>query len=99
MYDKYLNADDPFSIFRMKSLPKGSDSWNFIAKRRSLINKYLTWDVGNGEEALFWEDSWDGHPPIDNLGLPKSSKELFINLWGTEVSNYKTMITTSKGTK
>ena len=92
LYNKYLNADDPFSIFRMKSLPKESDSWNFIEKSRSFITKYLTWDVGNGEEVLFWEDSLDGHPLIDNLGFPQSSKELLINLWGPKVSDYKIKI-------
>ena len=55
--------------------------------------------MGKGEEALFYEDSWDGHPPIDNMGLPNSSKELFINLWGSKVSDYKIMKSTSDGTK
>ena len=54
--------------------------------------------MGKGEEVLFWEDSCDGHPQIDNMGLPKSSKELFINLWESKVSDYKTMKTTSEGT-
>jgi hypothetical protein len=83
----------------MKSLTKGSDNWNFIAKRKPLISKYLTWDVGNGQEALFWEDSWDGHPPLDKLGIPNSCKDSLTKLWGTKVSDYKTCIMTNVGIK
>ena len=83
----------------MKTLPKGFDSWNFIAKSRPLITKYLSWDVGNGQEALVWEDSWDGYPPIDSLGFPEKCKDLLINLWGTKVSDYKTLVSTNEGNK
>ena len=99
LYNKYLDADNPLSIFRMKNLPKGSDSWNFIVKCRPFITKYRSWDIGNGQEALFWEDSWDGYPPIDSLGPLDNSKDLLINLWGTKVSDYKTLVLTNEGNK
>ena len=51
--------------------------------------------MGKGDEALFWEDSWDGYPSIDSMGFPKISKEQFIKLWGTKVSDYKTKKTTN----
>ena len=88
LYNKYLNANDPLSIFRMKSLPKGSDSWNFIAKSRYLITKYLTWDIGNGQDALFWEDSWDGLPPLDSQGHLVECKNLLSHHWGDKVKDY-----------
>ena len=69
----------------MSNLPKGLESWNFIANNRHLITKYLSWDLGRGQEALFWEDSWDGEPPIDSLGLPDDCKNLLTNLWGSKV--------------
>lgn len=75
----------------MKSLPKGPDSWNFIAKNRHLITKYLTWDIGKGQNALFWEDSWDGIPPLDTQGLPSECKNLLSNLWGDKVMDYMTL--------
>lgn len=55
-YNKYLKVEDPSSIFRMKTLPNGSESWNFMVKCRHLVGN-LTWDIGQGAEALFWEDS------------------------------------------
>ena len=71
---------DPLSIFRMKTLPKGLENWNFIAKCRPLISKYLTWDIGKGDETFFWEDSWDGLPPIDKVEIPVKLKEKLISL-------------------
>lgn len=73
----------------MRNLPKGSDFWNFISKCRGIISKYLTWDVAVGDKALFWEDSWDGHPPIH----ASSSLEYLItklkSLWGNKIKDYK----------
>ena len=98
MYNKYLNATDPFSIFRMKTLPKGSESWNFIIRCRALIINYLTWDIGKGDKALFWEDSWDWHPPIDSLEKPVGVKEKLVKLMGSKVSDYKTKKTLNGST-
>ena len=92
MYNKYLDAGDPTSIFRMKTLPKGSESWNFMTMCRDLVCKYLTWDVGKGEDALFCFYSWDGHPLIDNKHVVGSLKEKLTSRWGRKVSDYITNI-------
>ena len=97
MYNKYLDIQDPTSIFRMKSLPRGSESWNFMSKCRHLVSKFLTWDVGNGKKALFWDDSWDGRPPIANGPIPAGLKHKLCSLWGKRVIDYKT--TTISGNK
>ena len=89
LYHKYLDPTKPESLFRMRNLPKGSECWNFIIKCRGIISKYLTWDVAAGDKALFWEDSWDGLPP---LNLSPDLESLMIRLktlWGNEVKNYK----------
>lgn len=96
MYKKYLKVEDLISIFRMKSLPKGSKSWNFMVKCRNLVGKYLMWDVGKGNETLFWEDSWDGHPPIDSSPFPGGLKEKLINLWGSRVCDYKIKVSSDE---
>lgn len=36
---------------------KWLEFWNFMSKCQKLISKFLTWDVGLGDKALFWEDS------------------------------------------
>ena len=52
LYNKYLIVEDPNSILRMKTLLKGSESWNFMVKCHYLVRKYLTWDVSK-REMLF----------------------------------------------
>ena len=89
LYNKYLNADDPISIFRIKNLPKGSETWNFISNCRHLISNYLTWDVGKGDNAFFWEDSWDGLPPIVNSLTIGNLKLKLQKVWGKKVCDYK----------
>lgn len=49
-----------------------------MVKCHHLVSNYLTWDIGKGDDALFWEDSWDGLPPIDNNLIPRNLKEKLI---------------------
>lgn len=60
-----------------------------MVKCHHLVSEFLTWDVGKGDEALFWEDSWDGHPPIEKSLVPVSLKDRLVNFWGLKVSDYK----------
>lgn len=92
LYHKYLDPTDPKSLFRMRRLPKGSDCWNFISKCRGIINKYLTWDVAAGDKALFWEDSWDGHPPIQASSNLENLITKLKSLWGNKIKDYKVKV-------
>lgn len=98
LYQKCLNSEDPLLLFRCKHPPKGSKSWNFMMQCPPLISKHLTWDIGNGEEALFWEDSWDGLPSPDSYNLPARIKDALTTKWGKLVSNYKHKVETNKVT-
>lgn len=55
----------------------------------SPINSYLTWDIGLGQDPLFWEDSWDGLPSPDNVNIPINIKNTLSALWVKYVSDYK----------
>ena len=59
-----------------------------MLNNRSLVSKYLTWDLGNGEEALFWEDSWNGNPPLINSNFSPETITKLKSLWGTKVKDY-----------
>ena len=61
-------------------------------KSRPLVRKYLTWDLGRGDEALFQDDSWDGQPPIINSRISRNSINVITNIWGPKVSDAKTLI-------
>lgn len=60
-----------------------------MVKCCELIGKYLTWDVGKGDSALFWEDSWDGLPPLGRASSLESLKTKLISRWGSKVSDYR----------
>lgn len=63
LLNKYILNVNPINIFRSHSHTKGSHIWNFIIESREVINNHLTWDIGTGDMALFWEDSWGGFTP------------------------------------
>ena len=88
LYNKYLIAEDPLSIFRIHNPPKGSECWNFMIKCRPLISKFLTWDMGAGEEALFWDDSWEGKPPLNSFMTNSYLKSRLTELWGSNIKDY-----------
>lgn len=81
LYNKYLNVADPTPFLRIRNPPKGSNSWYFMLNFHLIISKYVTWDIGKGEEALFWEDSWDDLPPLDSLNVLVNIKNTLVNLW------------------
>ena len=45
--------------------------------------------MGNFEEALFQEDSWDEFPSSNNYNLPARIKDILTKKWGKLASNYK----------
>ena len=53
-----------------------------------MITKYLTWDVGNREDALFWEDSWNGYPPLISTNISPEVISLLKTLRGNKVKDY-----------
>ena len=73
----------------MKILPKGSDSWNVMVKCHHIEINFLTLDVGTSEDVLFWEESWDGHPLIDNNLFHVSLNDKLSNYYGKKVCEYR----------
>lgn len=55
---------------------------------RPLMANNLTWDIGLGQDALFWEDSLDGIPAPDSANLPINMKNTLSTFW-RRVSDYK----------
>ena len=88
LYNKYLNPKDLTSLFRTKTPPRGSTLWNFLIKCRDIITKYVTWDLGNGNKALFWEDSWNGLPRLDTYNISNQTINLLKMRLGTKLVDY-----------
>ena len=63
-----------------------------MMKCRPLVSKYLTWDLGRGDEALFWDDSWDGQPLIINSRIFQNNINVITNNWKPNLLDAKTLI-------
>lgn len=55
---------------------------------RNVIMEKLTWNLGMGEEALFWSNSWGGYRAIETLSNFSASKAMLESRWGKYVKDY-----------
>ncbi|XP_059068379.1 uncharacterized mitochondrial protein AtMg00310-like [Cryptomeria japonica] len=85
---KYLNGEDPIQIFRETNPPRGSCLWNFMLDCRKIISDRLTWNLGSGDKALFWSDSWGGYKAIENLHDFGATGVLLESHRGPLLNNY-----------
>ena len=64
MQGKYLDSLSPSRIFTVSNPPLGSAIWNFMMSSKDIVCNYVTWKIHSGEKVKFWEDSWNGFPPL-----------------------------------
>lgn len=62
--NKYLDSQDTTWIFSIMNPISDSTTWNSIYACTDIISNHITWDIGNGEKADFWSDSWEGFPAL-----------------------------------
>ncbi|XP_059073459.1 uncharacterized protein LOC131874211 [Cryptomeria japonica] len=63
---KYLDSREKERILIVRDPPRGSALWNFLVSCRCLITNHISWRIGDGHKANFWQDSWDGHPSLES---------------------------------
>lgn len=71
---------------------KGSYIWDTLKKGAQLVKEGLFWICNRGSNTLFWQDSWDGHPPILSIFpwlLPLS--QYFTNARWIKAEHFKTV--------
>jgi hypothetical protein len=64
---KYAPNVPSNQLIRFNEPMQGSNIWNTAWRNRPLIQKHAFWEVKNGESALFWQDSWQQLPPLDDM--------------------------------
>ena len=62
--DKYLPGAVFSEVPRLSLVGKGSCIWNTLKRGAQIVKEGLFWICNNGSDTLFWQDSWDGFPPI-----------------------------------
>lgn len=85
---KYLNCVDPLSIFKHQNTLRISMIQKFMLDCRSVILDVITQDIGEGREALFWEDSREAYLPIRHLLENDQLIDGIINQRGMQLCDY-----------
>jgi len=61
---KYARDKPAELLIRFNEERSGSDIWQKALAGRQLVHSHCFWEIGNGELANFWEDSWNQLPKL-----------------------------------
>jgi hypothetical protein len=64
---KYAPTTSADKLIHHNDQIQGSNIWNTAWKNRELVQKHAFWEIQNGENALFWQDSWQQQKPLDQI--------------------------------
>lgn len=81
---KYLDSNDPKCILIVANTVRGSATWNFLWESKNIITEHVSWQIGNGKSALFWQDSWDGHLAL----MDSFDDHIWINMVESCIGSY-----------
>ena len=88
LQEKYLDSRDPLRILTIRNPTKCSAIWNFMLECRGIITKHISWNIGNGEKASFWHDSWNGLGKLDEMEGVENLIPVMEATWGSTVDFY-----------
>lgn len=88
LQSKYLDCVSPTRIFAISNPPAALAIWNLLLLCRKVINPYITWEINNGDEALFWRDSWNRYPALSTVPKLQMVTNLANARWGNGVKYY-----------
>ena len=64
--------------------------WNTLKIGAHLVKRSLFWICNRDTEALFWSDSWNGHPPLlSSHPHLQSLCDIFLSVGWNKVAHYK----------
>jgi ribonuclease HI/exonuclease III len=62
---KYTPGMPENRLIRWNGDDQGSLIWTAAKQNRQLITQHAFWEIGNGKTALFWTDSWQQWPALE----------------------------------
>jgi hypothetical protein len=65
---KYAPHTTEAQLIRFNEQIQGSNIWNASWRNQPLIQTHAFWEIQNGQNALFWTNSWKQLPPLQLLG-------------------------------
>lgn len=88
MQEKYLDSPSPSKIFTVSNPPLGSAIWNFMMSSKDIVCNYVTLEIHSGEKVKFWEDSWNGFPPLCRQEKLDEACQVLKAEWGSSFWDY-----------
>lgn len=88
MQANYLDTSNPLRILTISNPPLGLAMWNFLTSCRSIITSFITWEIHDGKSVKFWEDSWNGKPPLENIQELQYVRVVLSREWGEIILDY-----------
>ena len=87
---KYFPGVEHKDIPRLTLDGKSSFIWDTLKRGDPLIKEGLLWICNEGSNVLFWQDSWDGHPPIlSSFPQLQTLCHIFTNAGWVTVDHFK----------
>jgi hypothetical protein len=62
---KYASNTAENNLIRWNGDNTGSLIWTAAKQNRQIVTQHAFWEIGNGETALFWQDSWQQWPALN----------------------------------
>lgn len=88
MQGKYLDSSFPSRIFTVSNPLLGSAIWNLMMSSKDIFCIYVTWEIHSGEKVKFWEDSWNGFPPLCRQEKLDEAYQVLKAEWGSSFWDY-----------
>ena len=55
---------------------------------KDIVCNYVTWEFHSGEKVKFWEDSWNGFPPLCRQEKLDEARQVLKAEWGSSFWDY-----------
>ena len=82
---KYAPNTAENNMIRWNGDNTGSLIWTAAKQKRQIITQHSFWEIGNGETALFWQDSWQQLPTLNTEEWPHDISAQVIGMGLTRV--------------
>jgi exonuclease III len=85
---KYASNTAEHNLIRWNGDNLGSLIWTAAKQNRQLVTQHAFWEIGNGETALFWQDSWQQWPALNAEEWSNDICAQAIGVGLTKVADY-----------
>jgi hypothetical protein len=73
---KYYPLIEPQDLIILSGKNSSSLIWNNVWKKKDIIHTHCFWEVKDGTNSLFWDETWQQLPPFHhNMEILSNGRE------------------------